>query len=80
MKKLLIITMAYCLSTVSLTAVADEEKLKQCRSIQAELSRLEALRREGGTAKKMDGWKRRMHDRQDDYSRLYCRQYRFLID
>jgi hypothetical protein len=72
--------MAYCLSTVSITALADEKKLEQCRSIQAELSRLEAFRKAGGTAKEMDSWKRRMHDKQDDYSRLYCRQYRFLID
>ena len=62
------------------TSVADEQVLKQCKAITKELAKLQYLREGGGTARKMDTWKRRMHDKQDEYSRLYCRQYRFQLD
>ncbi|MEH6580534.1 MAG: hypothetical protein V7754_01270 [Halioglobus sp.] len=63
------------------TAAADDEQLlKQCRALKQEVARLDALREGGGSARKMDGWKRQIHDKQDEYSRLYCRQYRFELD
>ena len=61
-------------------SLADDKLLKQCKAIKKELAKLESLREGGGSAGKMDGWKRRMHDQQDEYSRLYCRQYRFQLD
>jgi hypothetical protein len=79
-KTLIAATLACSLSAAAVNTGAREKNLDQCRSIQAELNRLEALRRGGGSAKQMDSWKRRMHDKQDDYSRLYCRRYRHLID
>ena len=62
------------------TSIADDTLLKQCQAIKKELTKLESLREGGGTAKKMEGWKRRIHDKQDEYSKLYCRQYRFQLD
>ncbi len=62
------------------TSIADDKLLKQCQAIKKELTKLESLREDGGSARKMDGWKRRIHDKQDEYSKLYCRQYRFQLD
>ena len=61
-------------------ATADENLLDKCRSIKVDLSKLETLRQGGGTAKKMDTWKRKIHDKQDEYSRLHCRAHRFELD
>ena len=80
MNQLLNISVGCALTLVCTTAIAEEKLLQQCRSIKSELTRLESLRKGGGTAKQMDGWKRRMHDKQDEYSKLYCRQYRFELD
>ena len=62
------------------TASADEALLKKCSKIKSDLARLEAKREYGGSARQMDNWKRSMHDKQDEYSRLYCRQFRFELD
>jgi hypothetical protein len=62
------------------TVTADEDELNQCRSIKGDLNKLENLRKGGGTAKKMDRWKRQIHDKQDEYSRLHCRAHRFELD
>ena len=40
------------LTAVCTTATADEKILKQCRAIKSELSRLQSLREDGGSAKK----------------------------
>ncbi|MEH6568232.1 MAG: hypothetical protein V7709_04090 [Halioglobus sp.] len=61
-------------------AMADEKLLKKCQGIKYQLAKLESLREYGGSAKKMDNWKRQIHDKQDEYSKLYCRQYRFELD
>ena len=74
------LVLGFSLALLGAAAAADKTTLDQCRAVKAELNRLEGLRKEGGTAKKMDGWKRRIHDQQDEYSRLYCRQYRFELD
>ena len=80
MNKFLKIAAGYTLVLACATTTADEKILKQCRAIKSDLNRLESLREGGGSAKKMDGWKRRIHDKQDEYSKLYCRQYRFQLD
>lgn len=74
------IAVSCALAIVCTGAAADEKLLKQCRTIKSQLTRLESLRAGGGSARKMDGWKRQIHDKQAQYSRLYCRQYRFELD
>ena len=80
MNKFLKAAAGCALSLACAAASADDKVLKQCQAIQKELVRLESLREGGGSARKMDSWKRRMHDKQDEYSKLYCRQYRFQLD
>ena len=67
------------LATAMSAPAADEKRLEQCRAINKDLTKLEALRRGGGSARQMDLWKRRIHDKQDQYSKLYCRKYRFEL-
>lgn len=64
----------------ALPATANEDLLKKCSKIKSDLARLEAKREYGGSARQMDNWKRSIHDKQDEYSRLYCRQFRFQLD
>lgn len=80
MKKLLKITVSCAVAMVCTSAIADDKSLKQCLAIKSKLARLESLRAGGGSARKMDNWKRQIHAQQDEYSRLYCRQYRFELD
>ena len=60
-------------------ATQKEKRLEQCRKIDYQLRKLETLRRHGGTARKMDRWLRRMHTKQDEYSKLYCRRHRYTL-
>ena len=80
MKNILRNILTCALLLICSNAIAEKKNLDQCRAIQVELNRLESLRKVGGSAKEMDNWKRRMHKKQDQYSKLYCRQYRFLSD
>lgn len=80
MKKQLAILASITLLTLSTAAMADEKLLKKCQGIKYQIAKLESLREYGGSAKKMDNWKRQIHDKQDEYSKLYCRQYRFELD
>ena len=82
MNRLSTITLGIALSTgpVTISYAADQKVLKQCQAIQSEITRLESLRQDGGSAKQMDTWKRRIHDKQDQYSKFYCRKYRSQLD
>ena len=80
MNKIWKISLGLSLALACTAATADEKALQKCKALKQDLSKLEALRRYGGSKKKMDGWKRSMHDRQDEYSKLYCRQYRFELN
>ncbi len=80
MKKRLAILASITFLTFGTQAMADEKLLKKCQGIKHQLAKLESLREYGGSAKKMDNWKRQIHDKQDEYSKLYCRQYRFELD
>jgi hypothetical protein len=80
MNKHLVILASITLLTFGAQAMADDTLLKKCRGIKHQLAKLESLREYGGSAKKMDNWKRQIHDKQDEYSKLYCRQYRFELD
>jgi hypothetical protein len=74
------VLLALIMSGASHHSSADEQELKQCQAIKDRLQRLEALRADGGSAKKMDAWKRQIHQQQDEYSRLYCRRYRWKLN
>ena len=74
------LSVAVLLLVMSTAVGANEKLLKECKALQKEITRLESLRSDGGSARKMDNWKRQIHDKQDDYSKLYCRQYRFQLD
>lgn len=80
MRKLLAVSVLVATGVANPIALAEEDTLKQCRAIQKEVARLESRREYGGSAKSMDSWKRRIHDKQDEYSKLYCRRYRFELN
>jgi len=79
MKLLRDLSLAGMLTLVSSGAATDEERLQQCRAINKNIQQLESLRKEGGPARKMDHWKRRIHRHQDEYSRLGCRAHRHKL-
>jgi hypothetical protein len=80
MNKQLAILASITFLTFGTQAMAEDTVLKKCQGIKLQLAKLESLREYGGSAKKMDNWKRQIHDKQDEYSKLYCRQYRFELD
>lgn len=80
MKGLLVISIGMILFSGSLTADTEKALIKQCNAINKSIEKLEQHRESGGSAKQMDRWKRRIHDKQDEYSTLYCRRFRFELD
>ncbi len=58
------------------TFAADkEQRLRECRKLQAEIQRLESLRRDGGNPRQMDDWKRQRNERQRSFRDRGCHYF-----
>ena len=80
MKTVLKITLPLILACSGVSASASDKELAKCQQVQNKIGQLETQRQKGGSARQMDAWKRSLHNWQDEYTRLYCRQYRFKLD
>ncbi|MEQ9463667.1 MAG: hypothetical protein RJQ10_08400 [Haliea sp.] len=76
-------TPAIALVTVSLAAAASgsvaqeaDASLETCRQLQQKIERLDARRKGGGSAQKMDQWKRQRQVYKDQFADLKCRHWR----
>ncbi len=73
---------AALLSVAAAPASAGDQQqlLRECRKLQAEILRYESLRRDGGNARQMDDWKRQRSDSQRAFRELGCHYYHYLLD
>tara|TARA_B100001540_G_scaffold296839_1_gene298888 strand:- start:8381 stop:8629 length:249 start_codon:yes stop_codon:yes gene_type:complete len=56
-------------------ASAQEASLQQCQSLKERIERYTALRRKGGSASRMEGWKKQLRKAEARFRELDCRAY-----
>lgn len=76
MKGMTIPLLVFYLSMGADTAIAQSVSLKQCQQYKDQIDRYTGLRRNGGSGKQMDAWKRARRDSEKAYSGHYCWRYR----
>jgi hypothetical protein len=55
---------------------AQEASLAQCQALKDRIDRYTALRRHGGTASQMEGWKKQLRRAEATFREKECRAYR----
>jgi hypothetical protein len=76
------VSKSYCVLTLALalgissSGMAQDLSLEKCRQVKDQIEHYTQLRRAGGSASKMDRWKRLRADKQAAYDRGDCRKYR----
>lgn len=55
---------------------AQDASLEQCQSLNDRIERYTALRRKGGSASKMEGWKKQLRRAEEKFREKGCRAYR----
>jgi hypothetical protein len=58
---------------------SETERIAECRRIIAAMAGLDAQRRQGGSSRQMDRWKRELHRKQARYSQLDCKALRHRL-
>lgn len=58
------------------TADAQEASLEQCQALKDRIERYTALRRKGGSAARMEGWRKQLRSAEEKFSEKGCRAYR----
>ncbi len=61
---------------ISSSGMAQDLSLEKCRQLKDQIEHYTKLRRAGGSASKMDRWKRLRADKQGAYDQGDCRKYR----
>lgn len=76
-KKVAVGLLGAILAMTSTGTIAREPdaSLDTCRQIKEKIERLDALRKGGGSAQKMDQWKRRRQVHKDEFDALRCRHW-----
>lgn len=69
------IGVAITLVILSTDAVAQDVSLQQCKSWYNKIEHITDLRRAGGSAKRMDSWKRQRRAYEDKFKEANCRRY-----
>jgi len=59
----------------ALPAGAEEASLAQCQALKDRVDRYTALRRHGGTASQMEGWKQQLRRAEAKFREKECRAY-----
>ena len=57
-------------------ADAQDASLEQCQALKDRIERYTALRRKGGSASKMEGWKKQLRRAEEKFREQGCRAYR----
>ena len=70
------IAMLLALLASGQSVAGDEAIIRQCKNLQAEISRYDELRRNGGSGPQMDAWKRARSAAQSEFRELGC-HYRY---
>ena len=76
MKRVIILLLILFLPMGAGTATAQSVSLQQCQQYKNQIDRYTGLRRNGGSGKQMDAWKRARRDSEKAYSNHYCWRYR----
>ena len=63
-------------SVVVQPVAAQEASLEQCQALNDRIERYTALRRKGGSASKMEGWKKQLRKAEEKFREKGCRAYR----
>ncbi|MEP1469726.1 MAG: hypothetical protein ABJK25_02020 [Halieaceae bacterium] len=71
-----LLLLIFCLPMGATTASAQSASLQQCQQYKDQIERYTSLRRNGGSGKQMDAWKRSRRDSEKAYSNHYCWRYR----
>lgn len=74
---MVITLLAAALTTASAGTHAQEPSgsIETCRQLQNKIERLDARRKNGGSAQKMDQWKRQRQSYKDQFAALKCRHW-----
>jgi hypothetical protein len=76
MKRITTLLFILCLYMGAGAATAQSVSLQQCQQYKDQIARYTSLRRNGGSGKQMDAWKRSRRDSEKAYSNHYCWRYR----
>lgn len=78
MKRIVVsIALALLLAPVTARATgAEEASLAQCQALKDRIERYTALRRKGGSAARMEGWRKQLRSAEEKFSEKGCRAYR----
>ncbi|MEQ8802534.1 hypothetical protein [Haliea sp.] len=76
-QKMAVALVATALAMVSTGAISQEAdaSLDTCRQLRDRIERLDARRKGGGSAQKMDQWKRQRQVYKDQFDALRCRHW-----
>ena len=76
MKQVILLLLILFLPMGAGTVSAQSASLQQCQQYKDQIARYTSLRRNGGSGKQMDAWKRSRRDSEKAYSGHYCWRYR----
>lgn len=66
----------FALLFISVNANAQDGSLQTCQSLKDNIDRYQSLRRKGGSARQMEGWKKYKKDNEKKFNRLNCKKWR----
>jgi len=72
--------LAVLLPLASAPSSAQSISLQQCQQYKDQVARYTSLRRNGGSGKQMDAWKRSRRESEKAYSDNYCWRYRRQLE
>jgi hypothetical protein len=70
------VSIALLVYSLSAPGSAEQSTLAQCQAIKNKIDHYTQLRRAGGSAAKMDRWKRSRRAKEEAFDRQRCRRYR----
>ncbi len=70
-----LLTAALAAGSTSSFAQEASASIETCRQLQEKIQRLDALRKGGGSAQRMDQWKRQRQSYKDEFDALRCRHW-----
>jgi hypothetical protein len=80
LKKTNVVILSSCILSLFISPTTSfaggQGSLQQCQQIQDTINYYANLRREGGSARSMDAWKRKLNEYDDKYTDANCKRWR----